>query len=94
MCIVTRVCGLLLSVALAQAALGQNQTVKIFGLVELSGTGATSGTNFNDGVRLAVKEINAAGRGGGHPWPQRRIHRERHTVSTADCKGTRSESHR
>src|SRR5207248_5731954 len=30
-------------------------------LVELSGTGATSGTNFNDGVKLAVKEINAAG---------------------------------
>jgi branched-chain amino acid transport system substrate-binding protein len=30
-------------------------------LVELSGTGATSGTNFNDGVRLAVKEINAKG---------------------------------
>jgi branched-chain amino acid transport system substrate-binding protein len=39
----------------------QGQPIKIFGLVELSGTGATSGTNFNDGVRLAVKEINAAG---------------------------------
>jgi len=41
-------------------AQAQNQ-VKVHGLVELSGTGATSGTNFNDGVRLAVKEINAAG---------------------------------
>jgi len=41
-------------------AQAQNQ-VKVYGLVELSGTGATSGTNFNDGVRLAVKEINAAG---------------------------------
>src|SRR5919108_1536758 len=39
----------------------QGQPIKIFGLVELSGTGATSGTNFNDGVRLAVKEINASG---------------------------------
>ena len=37
------------------------ETVKIYGLVELSGTGTTSGTNFNNGVKLAVKEINAAG---------------------------------
>jgi branched-chain amino acid transport system substrate-binding protein len=28
---------------------------------ELSGTGATAGTNFKNGVELAVKEINAAG---------------------------------
>src|SRR5881394_957816 len=51
------------ALALALGALpahAQNQ-VKVYGLVELSGTGATSGTNFNDGVRLAVKEINAAG---------------------------------
>mgnify|MGYP006314432855 FL=1 len=41
--------------ALAQAP------IKIVGLVELSGTGATSGTNFDNGVKLAVKEINAAG---------------------------------
>ncbi|MCY7371490.1 MAG: ABC transporter substrate-binding protein [Polaromonas sp.] len=32
----------------------------IFGLVEPSGTGATSGSNFNNGIKLAVKEINAA----------------------------------
>ncbi len=44
-------------VGLAQAA----DTVKIYGLVELSGTGTTSGTNFNNGVKLAVKEINATG---------------------------------
>ncbi|MEP6610202.1 MAG: ABC transporter substrate-binding protein [Burkholderiaceae bacterium] len=50
-----------LGLALAQPLLAQTQPVKIFGLVELSGTGATSGTNFNDGVKLAVKEINAAG---------------------------------
>jgi branched-chain amino acid transport system substrate-binding protein len=47
-------------VALAQPLFAQ-QPVKIYGLVELSGTGATSGTNFNDGVKLAVKQINAAG---------------------------------
>ncbi|MES2361092.1 MAG: ABC transporter substrate-binding protein [Pseudomonadota bacterium] len=35
--------------------------VPIFGLVELSGTGATSGSNFDNGVKLAVKEINATG---------------------------------
>ena len=43
------------------ALAAHSQAVKIYGLVELSGTGATSGTNFNDGVKLAVKEINAAG---------------------------------
>ena len=48
------------AVALAAAPLCA-QPVKIAGLVELSGTGATSGSNFNDGVKLAVKEINAAG---------------------------------
>ena len=30
-------------------------------IVELSGGGATAGTNFKNGVELAVKEINAAG---------------------------------
>src|SRR5690349_18440314 len=45
----------------AASALAQQGPVKIVGLVELSGTGTTSGTNFNDGVKLAVKEINAAG---------------------------------
>jgi branched-chain amino acid transport system substrate-binding protein len=52
---------LLLTLATAQPLLAQTPPVKIFGLVELSGTGATSGTNFNDGVKLAIKEINAAG---------------------------------
>src|SRR5882724_13560228 len=58
---IARISALLLGLALAQPLLAQTQPVKIFGLVELSGTGATSGTNFNDGVKLAVKEINAAG---------------------------------
>ena len=51
----------LLGLAVAQPLLAQNPPIKIAGLVELSGTGATSGTNFNDGAKLAVKEINAAG---------------------------------
>jgi branched-chain amino acid transport system substrate-binding protein len=58
---ITRISAFFLSLALAQPLLAQAQPVKIVGLVELSGTGATSGTNFNDGVKLAVKEINAAG---------------------------------
>jgi branched-chain amino acid transport system substrate-binding protein len=37
------------------------QNIKIANIVELSGPGATSGTNFKNGVELAVKEINAAG---------------------------------
>ena len=37
------------------------QTIKIANIVELSGPGTTSGTNFRDGVLLAIKEINAAG---------------------------------
>lgn len=43
-----------------QPALAQ-QTVKIAAIVELSGTGTTAGTNFKNGVELAVKEINASG---------------------------------
>jgi branched-chain amino acid transport system substrate-binding protein len=35
--------------------------IKIANIVELSGPGATAGTNFKNGVELAVKEINAAG---------------------------------
>jgi len=45
----------------ALPSLAQQPPVRIVGLVELSGTGATSGTNFDYGVKLAVKEINAAG---------------------------------
>jgi branched-chain amino acid transport system substrate-binding protein len=47
--------------ALSFAALASAQTVPVYGLVELSGTGATSGSNFNNGVKLAIKEINASG---------------------------------
>jgi branched-chain amino acid transport system substrate-binding protein len=43
------------------AAQAQQGPVKIASLVELTGTGATAGTNFKNGIELAVKEINAAG---------------------------------
>ena len=49
------------ALAFALPAMAQAQAIKIAGLYELSGAGATSGTNFQDGVELAVKEINAAG---------------------------------
>jgi branched-chain amino acid transport system substrate-binding protein len=47
--------------ALFAAAAAQAQTIKIAVLQELSGAGATAGTNAKNGVELAVKEINAAG---------------------------------
>ena len=51
--------GALLCLPMIVAA--QSGPVKMVGLVELSGGGATSGTNFDEGAKLAVKEINAAG---------------------------------
>lgn len=51
----------LLLAALCASGWASAQNVKIVGLVELTGTGTTSGTNFDNGVKLAVKEINAAG---------------------------------
>ena len=47
-------------IAGATAAYSQ-QAIKIAAIVELSGAGATAGTNFKNGVELAVKEINDAG---------------------------------
>jgi branched-chain amino acid transport system substrate-binding protein len=50
------------ALALAAAPLAAlAQPVPIVGLMELSGPGATVGTNYNNAVKLAVKEINAAG---------------------------------
>lgn len=49
------------TLALFAAPVLAQTPIKIIGLVELSGTGATSGTNFDNGAKLAVKEINAAG---------------------------------
>ncbi|MBO9647585.1 MAG: ABC transporter substrate-binding protein [Variovorax sp.] len=47
----------LTAVAGAQA----QQPIRIAAIVELSGAGATSGTNFKNGMEMAVKEINASG---------------------------------
>lgn len=55
-----RLCNLAAALALAAVPLAAGaQPVPIVGLAELSGTGATVGTNFDNGVKLAVKEINA-----------------------------------
>jgi branched-chain amino acid transport system substrate-binding protein len=56
-----RIAAALFALSLAQGSVAQQEPVRIAGLVELSGTGTTSGTNFDNGVKLAVKEINAAG---------------------------------
>ena len=54
---------LIAACAIAACASGTfaQQTIKIANIVELSGGGATAGTNFKNGVELAVKEINAEG---------------------------------
>jgi branched-chain amino acid transport system substrate-binding protein len=50
-----------LAAAAPLATLAQTGPVKVGGLFELSGPGASAGTNLRDGVLLAVNEINAAG---------------------------------
>ncbi len=54
---------MLATVALAASlgAAAAQDAVKIVGVVELSGAGATAGTNYKNGAQLAVDEINAAG---------------------------------
>ena len=75
----------------ARRASAQQAPVKIVGLVELSGGGATSGTNFDNGVKLAVKEINAAG---GILGRKIDVHERRHAVAAADREGARAEGDR
>jgi len=54
--------GYALAVAIAAISSTANaQDVPVVGIVELTGVGATAGTNFDNGVKLAVREINAAG---------------------------------
>jgi branched-chain amino acid transport system substrate-binding protein len=48
------------SLGISEAALAQ-ETVYMPAILELSGAGAVSGTNFRDGMILAVEEINAKG---------------------------------
>ena len=58
---ITRLLTVAIMLSAAMPLLAQDKTVPIVGLVELSGTGATAGTNFDNGIKLAVKEINASG---------------------------------
>ncbi len=53
---VMRIAAVLLGLAAAQPLLAQTGPVKVQGVVELSGTGATSGTNFNDGEATAITQ--------------------------------------
>ena len=50
-----------LALAVPFAVAAQTGPINIVDIVELSGGGATAGTNFDNGVKLAVKEINAGG---------------------------------
>ena len=47
--------------ALAATGTAAQQTVNMPFVIELSGAGAVSGTNFRDGAVLAIEEINAKG---------------------------------
>lgn len=49
------------ALALSPAAASAQSTVYIPNLAELSGAGAVSGTNWRDGIILAVEELNAKG---------------------------------
>src|ERR1700745_1454568 len=53
-------CVILTGLGLARPVLAQS-TVYIPAVLELSGAGAVSGTNFRDGMLLAIEEINAKG---------------------------------
>jgi branched-chain amino acid transport system substrate-binding protein len=61
-------------------AWAQDKVIKIANVIELSGAGATSGTNFKNGVELAIKEINATGGILGHKL-------ESYTVDTQSNPG-------
>src|SRR6267142_2923559 len=50
-----------LLLALGATSAGAQQTVNMPIVIELSGAGAVSGTNFRDGAVLAIEEINAKG---------------------------------
>ena len=50
-----------IALAVPLAVSAQSAPVKIYNIVELSGGGTTAGTNFDNGAKLAFKEINAAG---------------------------------
>ena len=53
--------GALLAGAMATAAYAEGLPIKLADVAELSGGGATVGTNWKNGIDLAVEEINAKG---------------------------------
>jgi branched-chain amino acid transport system substrate-binding protein len=57
----TRIVTALFAATMMAAPAAAQQTVKIPNIIELSGAGATVGTNWRNAVEMAVSEINAAG---------------------------------
>lgn len=53
--------GFALATLAGLATASAQNTVKIVSVIELSGAGATAGTNYNNGAKMAVEEINAKG---------------------------------
>jgi branched-chain amino acid transport system substrate-binding protein len=53
--------GILLATVLTGAAFAQGAPIKLADVAELSGGGATVGTNWKNGIDLAIEEINAKG---------------------------------
>jgi len=49
------------AVAMAMATSPAMADIKIGSIVELSGPGAAAGTNFHDGVKMGIEELNASG---------------------------------
>ena len=92
--------GVAIAVALTGGAFGQ--AIKLNNVAELSGGGATVGTNWKNGIDLAVEEIN--GKGGilgrkvevthadsqSNPEPRARKCRRRSTASPTRCWGRAS----
>src|SRR3982074_3235950 len=56
-----RLLGLAVFASVSLGAMAQQGPVLFYGIMELSGTPGTTGDHFAHGVKLAVKEINAAG---------------------------------
>lgn len=56
-----RLLAALATAAASALAWAQNEPIKLVNVLELSGPIASAGTNYRNGVELAVREINAAG---------------------------------
>ena len=53
--------GMLLATVIAGPVFGQGAPIKLANVAELSGGGATVGTNWKNGIDLAIEEINSKG---------------------------------